>query len=242
MKSSKGAYLKGEKLQNFIREAKSNKDFTLVNSKLEVLAGFDIESSRVLVAYHFDELLDNGDVLQGEFVILQSKDNKINISYNKTKHQGGSTVFVTGNYIVPFEDRGILKKYIMINGKEIVVEDKPYKKELEESIQEELEHDPSYEPGEIANAVTAQAGICLYDFPSFYNHCGPDCGDGLTFGGGTPINGLDSCCRTHDRCWKNFGDGDCKCDADIVGCAAQYLGAYPKNASMVIGWFTPRAC
>lgn len=46
-----------------------------------------------------------------------------------------------------------------------------------------------------------------------YKWCGKGCGSG------TPINPLDTCCRTHDRCYANFGRGDNGCDWDLYYCA-----------------------
>ncbi|MGG3522565.1 hypothetical protein ABES13_27775 [Bacillus pseudomycoides] len=58
----------------------------------------------------------------------------------------------------------------------------------------------------------------------YYNHCGKGCG-----GESKPvINTLDSCCRTHDRCYNNFGFNDCGCDADLSRCA---------NAASDPGWW-----
>lgn len=53
----------------------------------------------------------------------------------------------------------------------------------------------------------------------FYKHCGKNCGDNGNWGGGTPINSYDTCCRTHDRCWANFGTNDCGCDCNLLSCA-----------------------
>ncbi|MFD5172765.1 hypothetical protein ACFVV6_29775 [Bacillus mycoides] len=66
-----------------------------------------------------------------------------------------------------------------------------------------------------------------------YKHCGPGCGDGMGKGGGTPINRLDSCCRSHDRCWSNFGAWDPCCDRDVVRCAQQNWSVDPVTAAAV---------
>lgn len=39
--------------------------------------------------------------------------------------------------------------------------------------------------------------------------------------GGTPINSLDICCRSHDRCYKNFGTDDSGCDKELASCENQ---------------------
>ncbi|WP_037341611.1 hypothetical protein [Salinicoccus luteus] len=61
-----------------------------------------------------------------------------------------------------------------------------------------------------------------------YKHCGADCGDEGSDGGGVPINPLDSCCRSHDRCYENFGYDDCECDQILGDCA---------NGTIDPGWY-----
>jgi Phospholipase A2-like domain len=49
-----------------------------------------------------------------------------------------------------------------------------------------------------------------------YNWCGRNCGSG------TPVNPLDTCCRTHDNCYgayKSYPDR-CACDRNLVQCAS----------------------
>lgn len=69
---------------------------------------------------------------------------------------------------------------------------------------------------------------CLVFFNSgngkyyYYKYCGAKCtGEGKTGKKfeATPINTLDSCCRSHDRCWANFGKGDNGCDYELYLCA-----------------------
>lgn len=62
----------------------------------------------------------------------------------------------------------------------------------------------------------------------YYRHCGADCGDDGSVGGGIPINPLDSCCRSHDRCYENFGYDDCECDQILGDCA---------NGTIDPGWY-----
>ncbi|MED1107530.1 hypothetical protein [Bacillus paramycoides] len=100
---------------------------------------------------------------------------------------------------------------------------------------------------EVSNEIKEEAWYdgCLVFYNSgngknyVYKHCGKGCGDGGSTGGGTPINTLDSCCRTHDRCYNNFGFDDCGCDRDLSRCA--------DNASdpgwwMVSEWARLKSC
>lgn len=74
-----------------------------------------------------------------------------------------------------------------------------------------------------------------------YRHCGPGCGDGLSKGGGTPINLVDSCCRAHDRCWSTFGSGDACCDKNLVNCAKGNRSSAPVAADLIVSWFNGNA-
>lgn len=47
-------------------------------------------------------------------------------------------------------------------------------------------------------------------------HCGKGCGDGMKYGGGTPVDNLDILCRAHDRCWATFGNWDPCCDKNFL--------------------------
>ncbi|MBJ8073041.1 hypothetical protein [Bacillus mycoides] len=70
----------------------------------------------------------------------------------------------------------------------------------------------------------------------FYNHCGPGCGDGMQRGGAV-VNRLDSCCRTHDRCWANFGRWDACCDRDVCRCVQQNQSVDPAAATAIHATF-----
>jgi|SRR3954447_11974382 hypothetical protein len=54
----------------------------------------------------------------------------------------------------------------------------------------------------------SQVGVCL--FPE-YKWCGPGCS-----GPGTPINDVDACCQSHDKCLKF--NSQCYCDKKFRKC------------------------
>lgn len=74
-----------------------------------------------------------------------------------------------------------------------------------------------------------QNGCCTFGSMKF-KWCGAGCGSG------TPINSLDTCCRSHDYCYgsyKSYPDR-CTCDKTLIDCAASTSNGY-KN--LIIGAF-----
>ncbi|MBE2922894.1 hypothetical protein HPJ93_14680 [Anoxybacillus flavithermus] len=79
--------------------------------------------------------------------------------------------------------------------------------------------------------------FCLVECAGTYRHCGPGCGDGMSKGGGTPINAIDSCCRAHDRCYANFGWGDDCCDKELVDCVTRNKSVDYCAYIDIVAWF-----
>ena len=66
-----------------------------------------------------------------------------------------------------------------------------------------------------------QNGCCTFGSMKF-KWCGAGCGSG------TPINSLDTCCRSHDYCYgsyKSYPDR-CTCDKTLIDCAASTSNGY----------------
>lgn len=62
--------------------------------------------------------------------------------------------------------------------------------------------------------VTPQDNCLIYG-----NWCGPGCS-----GPSDPIDGVDSCCKTHDLCYDRNGYFDCECDAALIRCLDNQSG------------------
>ncbi|TCT21136.1 hypothetical protein EDD68_11197 [Melghiribacillus thermohalophilus] len=231
---SNGGIMKGTELQNLIEEMRKNPDFQKLKSEFNKLIFFDDSEYIVRLAYHFDEVVDEGKVIVGKYIILSFANNKVNIRFDKNKLNDEMKTVVSGRMVVKENGNELLKGFMVKNGQLRQYLEKPYENELEKPLVIDRANDPSYTPGEIENSINAQGWtVCLYDYPEFYNHCGPGCGDGLRYGGGEPINGLDECCRGHDRCYATFGYGDCECDNVLLDCAAQYEDDYPTNVGII---------
>lgn len=119
--------------------------------------------------------------------------------------------------IIDKEDERIIQKYLVEDNNIELLSELPYSDTFFNFFDEDTSQD---------NKVSATAnwydGCLSWSDPSGttnYRHCGSDCGDDLTYGGGRPINDLDYCCRAHDRCYSAFGYNDCGCDQDLGQCA-----------------------
>lgn len=69
-------------------------------------------------------------------------------------------------------------------------------------------------------------------FPAYGNWCGPG------YGSGTPIDLLDTGCRSHDKCYKNKGYHKCSCDKTFLKYVqdnySKMTGASQKAMAVVI--------
>lgn len=104
-------------------------------------------------------------------------------------------------------------------------------------------NDAAYTPGETKDKVDLSdwnpTEFCL---AGGYQHCGKNCGYGLKYGGGTPINALDNCCVAHDRCWTNFPNDKCTCNTILVNCAKNNRSASPVASNAIIAAFSFSTC
>ncbi|MED1559467.1 hypothetical protein [Bacillus paramycoides] len=134
---------------------------------------------------------------------------------------------------------GVTSRYVSIGDKVEKVSDEVLEDGFQQAIADGLKHDENFVA--LSSKLDEMAEKALPFCISGYRHCGPGCGDGLTFGGGTPVNRLDACCQAHDRCWSAFGANNACCDKEICRCALANRGVNEAVADMISTTFIKNA-
>ncbi|WP_238655559.1 hypothetical protein [Paenibacillus piscarius] len=233
-----GAFIKGEKKLELTEYVKKHPEYQLLVTTLQEVSPFDSNNVEIKLAYQFDQFVEEDKVVTAEFIIFSYNNGKATIRYdaatsNKADH---SFSFLGKVSYVGDDSSNMIKIFTIKNGKVEQIHDKLNEGELSDHDISSLVDDPDYIPGELINHVFAEDfpfSVCMIDGLRFYRHCGPGCGDGLTFGGGEPINSLDYCCRAHDRCYTAFGYGACNCDNALLNCASLYENLYPASVAII---------
>lgn len=232
-----GKYVKHEKEKLEIKDKLiSRLENQGVIEQLQKLVPLSVEALELKVAYDFTvpDYRNNGEVDLGRIVAIRANE-RVQIK----------NVFVTDKdhnikeeliMIDVVKGAQTVQTYILEEGKLVLDNEFEYIGNfLDDTIDLEQIDNEEYE------------GVLAKNFPfSFclaggYRHCGPGCGDGLARGGGTPINAIDSCCRGHDRCWANFGNGDACCDKILVDCAKANRSAGSVASDMIVLYFSGNA-
>lgn len=81
--------------------------------------------------------------------------------------------------------------------------------------------DAGVSDGKMRNSIVEGLTFSLYG-----NWCGPG------HGGGEAIDGLDECCRKHDRCYEENGKYSCECDKALIRDIAGKFGEMDWKAKM----------
>ncbi|WP_017548331.1 hypothetical protein [Salinicoccus carnicancri] len=83
------------------------------------------------------------------------------------------------------------------------------------------------------HTCTASGSCCQFEAQT-YNHCGANCGDHESAGGGGHINNCDACCETHDDCLQGRDNDDrCYCDENLNYCYS--INSCPGDSIMGAG-------
>ncbi|HEF1906408.1 TPA: hypothetical protein R9Y97_005840 [Bacillus cereus] len=224
-------------IQDALKVLLEKPKFNEIVDSLQGIVKFSKEDFKVVLAYIFDtQSLENGKFATGQTTVVRAVD-RIQIRHTILKDQEGK-VIGEGYTIDTVNNEGGLTVYAHYNElEEIITKPEDGFKFLEDSVNEELIDNKEFKPLSTVKEEGWGIPFCMIG----YNHCGPGCGDDKTFGGGPTTNAIDSCCRSHDRCWDNFGENDACCDRKLVDCARANRGAGSAACDLIVTWFTYNA-
>lgn len=200
------------------------------------LKTFDSNEIEVLAAHKFEFLVEGDDSLIFVERVVFRNENTV-YDYQRSIDEGVEREVTTA---AKQDTEEAMTTLVVIEGK--VVETNFG--HVEESIFEKdyfadfpLQDD--YVEGKTLDFITPQYNWGDGCYPT-YKHCGKNCGDNGAYGGGTPKNPYDSCCRAHDRCWANFGTNNCSCDCTLISCAKKYKSYAPAALHGILLAYFPR--
>lgn len=232
-----GSFLDKFHKQKLLNRIKEQKPYKLILDKLSE-AGLKNNPAESVVAYNgkvVNSFEGNEHVFKLTFAHLKLENalvyyHLVEAGEEKLESFSADLLHTNGSLITTFvvEDQEV---------KEVLTTE--YDGQLDQMIEEELPDNPNYDHDEELLSIQAPWDICM---PGGYRHCGSDCGDKGSKGGGTPINPIDTCCRSHDRCWERYGRWDCQCDRNLINCARPHRGKYPAAYATIWAVFAYNAC
>lgn len=225
--------------------AKEDKQFkALVEEIKKYIPGFEATDLEVKLAYQADTKTATKEVAQTELFVLRNKAGNVAINVLTFNINNEITVSRTARVDTGAEDNNLLG--FEVEG-ELVIKKYEQDGEIPEFKTPKLPHNPEYVPGTTVTAKLdwVDGRFCLEDEANnkMYEHCGPGCGafsGSIAGSGGTPINGIDSCCRAHDRCWSVYGKGDNCCDKQIASCIDPYQDQDFYSWFQINSYFQPQ--
>ena len=227
----------------FMEEEKKKKEFGLIIDTLsKYRQSFSANQLEIVVSYEFDQLNYASELAHIKVVTLETKDRTVSVSYIQVITTDQVSEVFNGKVVTDMDE---YKGFIAQDGQVQLSFSKLYERELDYQIPLDVPNNPEYEAGKITveKALDWIDGkFCLDNEAAgkLYRHCGPGCGDNMGLGGGTPINSIDSCCRAHDRCWINFGNGDKCCDKTLASCIDPYQNQDYWSWLQINSYFQPR--
>ncbi|MBJ7950107.1 hypothetical protein [Bacillus cereus group sp. N24] len=208
--------------------------FKEIVASLKDVAEFKAEDVKVVFGYIFDtRSFKDGQLVTGKITVVRALD-RVQIRHIILVNKDGE--IVGEDYTIDtVNETGGLTIYNHYDKLEELASSVSGGYEfLETSVNEEVIDNKEFTPFSTVKEEGWGISFCL---AGGYNHCGPGCGDGMSRGG-TPINGVDSCCRSHDRCWSNFGQDDACCDKTLVNCVKSARSSGPVAADLIVGYFS----
>lgn len=194
----------------------------LVQKMSQFVGGYDLNNRK-----GFKYETDNISI---QTVILANTEDTLNVIY--TNRNGEEEV--KGSVVVEADGQKTLIGYGIIEGEVIkILEteiDDAFLEEVKESENRELP-DPEQAPEDVYEGVTAELK-CIYG-----NWCGPGCS-----GPKAPISKVDSCCKSHDKCYGSRGYFACSCDNQLHICLNPYVWKGSQWAIVIDQWFYSQPC
>lgn len=207
----------------------------LDNAQIDQVAAKELvqQMTRYLEAYTLDIRkgyeVDSED-MKSQIVVLSNEEDTLKVVYSNTN----GVEDVRGSVVVEKDGVKLLKGYEIFGGQVEQTLEVEVTPEILEQIDNSDEVDiPDFsgEPDEVYEEVTEQLK-CMHG-----NWCGPLCS-----GPKAPVDGVDSCCRTHDRCYGIRGYFACSCDKGLHKCLNKYVVRGNKWAIIVSSWFYAQRC
>lgn len=181
---------------------------------LDVRKGFKFEGEEILI----------------QVVILSNTEDTLNVIY--TNRNGEEEI--KGSVVLENDNQKILVGYGIIEGQvtkilETEIDD-AFLEEVKESENREVPN-PEQAPEDVYKGVSEQLK-CIYG-----NWCGPGCS-----GPSAPISPVDSCCKSHDKCYGSRGYFACSCDNQLHICLNPYVWKGSQWAIVIDQWFYSQPC
>ncbi|WP_152657059.1 hypothetical protein [Oceanobacillus sp. CFH 90083] len=236
-----GKYLEGQELVEVKkRMLEKEKVKTLFN---ELSQGLDVTLNDLAVqSYAYDFAGTGNEIFIAKTTKLFIEDH-LNIVVTEGVYDDSTIEVVVGDKLAEEEGEVVFKEYEFIENEVVLVEETAYTEQLQKEIAEAaaedglLPNEASYVPGETAVQIQPQ-GVFDFCLPGGYKWCGKGCG--YQTGGGTPANGVDRCCKTHDDCYRKNKSSRCsKCDRPLINCVKKQKGNNIAKSS-IYAFFTAK--